>query len=121
MHVALILFVLSSLTAVNLTEQSVPCHVVRYRDVTGDATTKVAASYPNEPDLKVTGTVKVLVSIDRSGNVVSARAICGHPLLYAPSVAAARLWKFGPPPTSQRKHKRIGLIAFSFTQPPTSR
>ena len=121
MHFASILFVISSLTAVTPTGQSDPCRVVRYRDLTDFATTKVAARYPNEPSLKVSGSVKVLLLIDLFGNVVSARAICGHPLPYAPSVAAARLWKFRPLPTSRRKPKRIGLIVFSLAHPTTSR
>jgi hypothetical protein len=55
---------------------------------------KVPVTYPNERGVRVKGTVNVLVNIDRRGNVTSARAICGHPLLAASSVAAARLWRF---------------------------
>src|SRR4030095_5127689 len=49
---------------------------------------------PNYPPIArqahASGTVVVQVTIDENGNVISARAISGHPLLQAVSVGAAR-------------------------------
>ncbi|MEP6570713.1 MAG: energy transducer TonB, partial [Acidobacteriota bacterium] len=42
------------------------------------------------------GTVVVQVTIDENGNVISARAVSGHPLLQAVAVAAAHGARFSP-------------------------
>jgi outer membrane biosynthesis protein TonB len=65
----------------------------KYRDLENEAITKVAAHYPSER-MRVKARVTVLIKVDRRGDVVSAHVICGHPLLAASSVAAARSWKF---------------------------
>ena len=44
----------------------------------------------------VSDEIPVKVQVDGSGAVTSARALGGHPLLRAPSVKAARRWKFAP-------------------------
>ena len=62
--------------------------VTQYVDLENQATKKVAAAYPAEPGLRVTGKVVVRIVVDKKGNVVSARAICGHPLLAPTSVKA---------------------------------
>src|SRR5436190_4416280 len=75
-----------------------PCEDTKtqYVDLESQATKKVAATYPAEPGLRVNGPVVVRVAIDKKGNVVSAKAICGHPLLMSASVKAAFQWKFQP-------------------------
>jgi TonB family protein len=60
------------------------------------------------------GRVNVQVLIDESGNVVSAQAISGHPLLQAVSVAAARHAKFTPTLLSGQPVKVSGLIVYNF-------
>jgi len=63
----------------------------------GRATSLPTPPYP--PIAKAahaSGSVTVEVTIDEDGNVVAARAISGHPLLQAASVAAARNAKFAP-------------------------
>jgi TonB family protein len=64
------------------------------------------------------GTVVVQVLIDEEGNVVSAHAVSGHPLLQAASVAAAREAKFLPTTLSGQRVKVTGVIQFNFIEAP---
>jgi Ca-activated chloride channel family protein len=67
--------------------------------------------------LRASGAVNVEVLIDENGNVTSARAISGHPLLHSAAVQAARQAKFSPTTLSGQPVKVTGVIAYSFTQP----
>lgn len=60
------------------------------------------------------GTVVVQVTIDENGNVISAHAIRGHPLLQAVSVSAARQAKFSPTKLSGQPVKVTGVITYNF-------
>jgi periplasmic protein TonB len=60
------------------------------------------------------GTVVVQVTIDENGNVISARAISGHPLLQAVSVGAARGARFSPTKLSGQPVKVTGVITYNF-------
>ena len=60
------------------------------------------------------GTVVVQVVIDENGNVISARAASGHPLLQAAAVAAARASKFSPTKLSGQPVKVSGVIQYNF-------
>jgi len=60
------------------------------------------------------GTVTVQVTIDENGNVISAHAISGHPLLQAVAVAAARGAKFSPTKLSGQPVKVTGVITYNF-------
>lgn len=64
------------------------------------------------------GTVVVQVLIDEEGNVVSAHAVSGHPLLQAASVAAAREAKFSPTTLSGERVKVTGVIQYNFVAAP---
>jgi len=55
------------------------------------------------------GTVKVEIVVDESGNVIRARAASGHPLLQAAAVAAARRAEFAPTPIKVR-----GFLTYEF-------
>jgi TonB family protein len=62
-----------------------------------DAISKPSPQYPEiARQANATGDVVVLVTVDETGNVISAKAISGHPLLQAASVTAARQAKFKP-------------------------
>ena len=61
----------------------------------------------------------VKVSIDEEGNVVSAEAVSGHPLLRAESVNAALLSKFKPTLLSGQPVKVEGVLVYNFTPPAT--
>lgn len=86
---------------------------------------KIAADIPNtlslelvKPDYpgewRVTGIAVVRVKIDRSGHVVSARGISGHPLLKSLVVYAARTSKFNR--NSNRGSKYVtGTVTYTFT------
>ncbi len=60
------------------------------------------------------GPVAVQVVIDEQGNVTSARAVSGHPLLQDASVNAARQWVFKPTLVNGRPAKVNGSISFNF-------
>lgn len=64
---------------------------------------------------RVSGTVEVELTLDQEGNVQSARAIAGHPLLKDAAVAAARQWKFDPVKLSFATPSAIaGTLTFVF-------
>lgn len=84
-----------------------------YRNLESQAITKVEAPYPSE-HLRAKGTVVVLIKVNHHGDVVYARAICGHPLLMAASVNAARGWKFKPRRVKGRPANSLGVIRFEF-------
>ena len=69
---------------------------------------------PIAKQAKATGTVVVQVTVDENGNVVSAQAVSGHPLLQAASVAAARSAKFSPTKLSGQPVKVTGVITYNF-------
>src|SRR6476620_5712279 len=60
------------------------------------------------------GTVTVQVTIDENGNVISAHAVSGHPLLQAVAVAAAREARFSPTKLSGQPVKVTGVITYNF-------
>ena len=62
----------------------------------------------------VSGQVTVQVLIDENGNVVSASAASGHPLLRAAAVNAARASKFSPTKLSGQPVKVNGVIIYNF-------
>ena len=60
------------------------------------------------------GAVDVQVLIDESGNVISAHALTGHPLLQAAAEAAAKASKFTPTLKSGVAVKVRGMIIYNF-------
>lgn len=60
------------------------------------------------------GQVKVQIVIDENGNVISAAAVSGHPLLQGAAVAAARASKFTPTKLSGMPVKVSGVIIYNF-------
>jgi periplasmic protein TonB len=64
--------------------------------------------------LNVQGKVDVQVLIDESGNVVSAKAINGHPLLKDAAERSARNARFSPTLLSNVPVKVTGVIVFNF-------
>ncbi|HEX8651113.1 MAG TPA: TonB family protein [Pyrinomonadaceae bacterium] len=63
---------------------------------------------------RASGTVTVQVTIDENGNVISARAVSGHPLLQSAAVQAARSAKFSPTKLSGQPVKVTGVITYNF-------
>jgi protein TonB len=64
----------------------------------------------------VEGPVAVEITIDEGGNVESARALSGHPLLRDAAVSAAREWKFKPTLRDGNPVKVVGTLTFNFKQ-----
>ncbi len=62
------------------------------------------------------GEVNVQVTIDENGNVISAKAVSGHPLLRAPSERAALSARFTPTLLSNVPVKVTGVIVYKFTK-----
>lgn len=81
----------------------------------GKAVRLVQPSYPQiARQAHASGTVVVQVLIDENGNVISAHAVSGHPLLQAVAVAAARASKFSPTKLSGQPVKVNGVIQYNF-------
>jgi TonB family protein len=79
------------------------------------ATTLVAPKYPEAARaVKASGAVNVQVIIDEQGNVISASAVSGHPLLRAAAENAARASKFSPTTLQNIAVKVTGVIVYNF-------
>lgn len=79
------------------------------------ATNLVKPSYPAAARaVKASGAVNVQVTIDESGNVISASAVSGHPLLRAAAVQAARSSIFSPTLLSGQPVKVTGILVYNF-------
>lgn len=66
---------------------------------------------------KASGTVVVQVLVDENGNVLTATAVSGHPLLQAACVVAARSAKFSPTKLAGQPVKVKGVITYIFEAP----
>lgn len=83
--------------------------------VNGKATNLVKPPYPAAARaVRAAGAVNVQVTIDENGNVISASAVSGHPLLRAAAVQAARSSKFSPTMLSGQAVKVTGVIVYNF-------
>ncbi|HEY8561061.1 MAG TPA: TonB family protein [Pyrinomonadaceae bacterium] len=83
--------------------------------INGKAAVLAKPNYPAAARaMGVTGAVNVQVLIDEKGNVVSATAASGHPLLRSVSEAAAKQSKFTPTFLSNQPVKVTGVIIYQF-------
>ncbi|GEM_PF-455459 len=81
----------------------------------GKAISLPAPAYPQiAKTARASGSVNVQVVIDESGNVISASAISGHPLLKAAAVQAANGAKFSPTLLSGQPVKITGTLVYNF-------
>jgi protein TonB len=81
----------------------------------GKAVSKPAPSYPREALYqRVTGTVVVHITVDETGRVVEAEAVCGPALLHEASVRAARQARFTPTLLDGKPVKVSGTITYNF-------
>jgi periplasmic protein TonB len=64
--------------------------------------------------MRLQGDVTVQILIDEHGNVISAKAVSGHPILLPEAVRAARQARFKPTTLSGQPVKVSGLITYSF-------
>jgi TonB family protein len=81
----------------------------------GKAVSKPQPEYPEiAKAARASGTVTVQVLVDEGGNVVSATAVSGHPLLQQAAVQAARAAKFSPTLLSGQPVKVSGVVTYNF-------
>ena len=74
-----------------------------------------APAYPaSARAVKASGTVNVQVVIDETGEITSASAVSGHPLLRAAAVEAAKAAKFAPTMLSGEPVKVSGILTYNF-------
>lgn len=84
--------------------------------INGTALTLPKPIYPAPAKaIHASGDVSVQVTIDEQGNVISANAVSGHPLLRQVSEAAARGAKFKPTYLSDVPVKVTGVIVYKFS------
>jgi TonB family protein len=69
---------------------------------------------PSGKSVKASGRVVVEVVVDENGQVASAIAVSGHPLLRSAAVVAARAAKFPPPRDAGQPVKMKGVINYDF-------
>jgi protein TonB len=63
---------------------------------------------------RASGVVTVQIVVDESGNVASAQALSGHPLLQGAGVEAAKRAKFTPTTLCGKPVKVSGVITYGF-------
>jgi TonB family protein len=63
------------------------------------------------------GAVNVKIMVDEEGNVVSAEAVSGHPLLQQAAVQAAQQSKFHPTTLNGQAVKVTGVVVYNFVAP----
>ncbi|MDQ6785476.1 MAG: energy transducer TonB, partial [Acidobacteriota bacterium] len=68
--------------------------------------------------LGISGQVNVIVKIDKNGDVISAIAKTGHPLLIPAAIEAAKLAKFTPTTLNGETIIVTGTIAYNFIRNP---
>jgi TonB family protein len=82
----------------------------------GKAINLVKPEYPAAAKaVRAGGTVNVEVTIDENGDVISASAVSGHPLLRAASEKAAKESKFSPTLLEGKPVKITGVVVYNFT------
>lgn len=69
---------------------------------------------PAARQMNASGQVTVQVTLDEEGNVTSARAINGHPLLRNPAETAARQSKFNPVRVNGQPVRATGVVLYNF-------
>jgi TonB family protein len=93
------------------------------KQISGGVLNGKAISLPKPPypaaasAVQASGAVSVQVLIDTEGNVESATAVSGHPLLRAAAVQAARNAKFSPTMLMGQPVKVSGIITYNFVGP----
>lgn len=90
------------------------------RQISGGVLNSKALVFPKPPyppaarAVRASGAVSVQVLIDENGDVISASAVSGHPLLRSAAVQAARNAKFAPTKLQGQPVKVSGVITYNF-------
>lgn len=89
---------------------------IRGGSLNGKAISIPTPEYPaTARQAQASGAVTVQVTVDEEGNVVSAKAVSGHPLLRAAAVTAAQKAKFTPTKLNGELVKVSGVLTYFFT------
>lgn len=84
-------------------------------DLNGKAISLPEPNYPAAAKaIRAAGTVEVQVLVNENGDVISATALNGHPLLRSASETAARSAKFRPTVVSGKAVKMTGILTYTF-------
>jgi TonB family protein len=79
-------------------------------DLVRRAKVKVQPIYPElASKMRISGTVKIEVTVAPNGTVKEARIVGGHPVLASAALDAAKRWRFEPAPSES-----TGVIDFRF-------
>ncbi len=79
-------------------------------ELTRKAKTRVSPVYPElARSMSITGTVRLAVVVTPNGQVKTAKAIGGHPILVNAAVDAMKQWRFESAPTESS-----GVVEFKF-------
>lgn len=83
--------------------------------INGRAVRLPTPAYPSAArQARASGRVMVSVTVDETGNVISAKATSGHPLLLRPAESAALRSKFKPVSVNGDTRKAVGMIVYNF-------
>lgn len=103
------------LLAVSIVSAQTPTKTIAGGVLNGKATNLAIPAYPAAAKaLNAGGAVNVKVVIDENGEVISAEAVSGHPLLRQSAEKAARESKFSPTSLSGQAVKVSGVIVYNF-------
>jgi TonB family protein len=82
----------------------------------GKAISLPPPTYPAEARAaRISGAVTVQITVDEYGNVITARAVAGHPLLQAAAVSAAQQARFSPTFLMGEAVKVTGVLVYNFS------
>jgi TonB family protein len=105
----------------NATNSNSPAPASNGEPISGGVLNSSATSLPKPAyppaakAAKAGGTVVVQVLVDESGNVMTANAVSGHPLLRSAAEQAARIAHFRPTVLSGKRVKVKGTVTYSFS------
>ncbi|MDQ3323342.1 MAG: energy transducer TonB [Acidobacteriota bacterium] len=107
--------ILFSIQIASAQTPSAPVKQISVGVVNGKAVNLTKPAYPAAARaVNAEGAVNVQVAIDENGDVVSASAVSGHPLLRAAAAQAARESKFAPTLLSGQPVKVTGVLVYNF-------
>jgi len=79
-------------------------------EVTRKIKTKVSPAYPElAKRMGISGVVKVLVTVDKGGNVKNVKLVGGHPVLAGAALDAIKKWRYEP-----AAEETTGIVEFRF-------
>ena len=108
--------ILAVLALTGVAALSLPAEVrVSAADAMKAATNKAQPQYPaTARQMKITGQVEIEAVVNTAGEVESAKAVSGNPLLTGAAVSAVEKWKFTPFLSDGAPSKAIVALKFDF-------